>query len=196
MTIEITIENVVMSGAFNQPIDLKAANLKLEGSKLSGKRFPGLIYKLQNPKAHFSLFRTGTFICTGTKSEEINRAATKAFSELLKTKNIISADCSYTSRISNLTAVIRFVNVYINMEKFMKHFDQVVFEPGMFPGAVYTLPDSTDTFLVFPGGKITSTGIPDIQIIQAKAKEFYNQLIEKNALESITSLDPPKPIPT
>jgi len=195
VAIEITVENVVMSGFFNEPIDLKAAQLKLEGSKREGKRFPGLVYHMGDPKAAFLLFSSGKFVCTGTRSEEKNIAATKTFSQLLKTKGIISADCSYTSRICNLTAVIRFINVYINMEQFMKHFHPVIFEPGIFPGATYILPNSNDTFNVFPGGKITSTGIPNIETVRTKAKEFYNQLIEKNALESITSLDPPKPIP-
>jgi len=66
---EITVENVVMFGTFSEGIDLGVANLRLEGSKRSWKRFPGLFYKLKVPQATFLLFKNGKFVCTGVKTK-------------------------------------------------------------------------------------------------------------------------------
>jgi len=39
--------------------------------------FPGLIYRMQDPKTVFLIFSTGRIVCTGAKKKEIVREAVK-----------------------------------------------------------------------------------------------------------------------
>jgi len=52
---EITVENVVMIGAFSEGIDLSVANQKLRGPKRNWKQLSGLSFKLKRPSATFLL---------------------------------------------------------------------------------------------------------------------------------------------
>ena len=80
------IENVVASTSLGQELDLKAIALALGGSEYEPEQFPGLIYRIKEPKTAILLFRSGKVVCTGAKSLEHVRTAID-----LVTKQIASA---------------------------------------------------------------------------------------------------------
>ncbi len=79
----VTIQNVVASGNLHDSINLELAALTLETSMYEPEVFPGLIYRMQDPKVVILLFQSGKFVCTGGKREEvIHEAMEKARSIL------------------------------------------------------------------------------------------------------------------
>ncbi len=67
---EIIVQNIVASGHFNhRTINLELAALWLEHSMYEPEQFPGLIYRLAEPKTVLLLFQSGNLVCTGAKTE-------------------------------------------------------------------------------------------------------------------------------
>jgi len=73
---EIIVQNIVASGHFNnRSINLELASLWLDHSMYEPEQFPGLIYRLAEPKTVLLLFQSGNLVCTGAKTEEQVRQA-------------------------------------------------------------------------------------------------------------------------
>jgi transcription initiation factor TFIID TATA-box-binding protein len=80
----ITIQNIVASGDLNCLIDLNMAAVVMEYSMYEPEVFPGLIYRMQEPKSVFLIFSTGRIVCTGAKNREIVAEAVKKLSKLVR----------------------------------------------------------------------------------------------------------------
>jgi transcription initiation factor TFIID TATA-box-binding protein len=182
----ITIENVVLTGSFSEGVDLKVAKQKLVGSKCNWQRFPGLSYKLKVPSATFLLFRTGRFVCTGTKTKVKAEQATTAFLNLLKKEEIVSDKCGFECCVKNLVASVDLAGATVCVEQFTSEFN-AVYEPDKFPAAVCKTEDSKATFLVFLAGKMVCSGIADEETLKRTVKKFYDDLVEKKAIEKSLS---------
>jgi transcription initiation factor TFIID TATA-box-binding protein len=74
---EITIQNIVASGDLHTNIDLNMAAIVMEFAMYEPEVFPGLIYRMQDPKTVFLIFSTGRIVCTGAKKKEIVREAVR-----------------------------------------------------------------------------------------------------------------------
>src|SRR5881296_3495417 len=61
---KIKIENVVASTSLGGELDLQAIALALGGAEYEPEQFPGLIYRLKEPKTATLLFRSGKVVCT------------------------------------------------------------------------------------------------------------------------------------
>jgi len=72
---KITIQNIVASGDLHTNIDLNMAAIVMEYAMYEPEVFPGLIYRMQEPKTVFLIFSTGRIVCTGAKNKEIVREA-------------------------------------------------------------------------------------------------------------------------
>ena len=78
---EITIQNIVASGDLHTNIDLNMAAIVMEYAMYEPEVFPGLIYRLQDPKTVFLIFSTGRIVCTGAKNKEIVKEAVRKLSQ-------------------------------------------------------------------------------------------------------------------
>ncbi len=81
---EITIQNIVASGNLGSKINLEIAALLLDNSMYEPEQFPGLIYRLDNPKTVLLLFQSGNTVCTGAKKEEYVYQAVMTVKEQLE----------------------------------------------------------------------------------------------------------------
>ena len=72
---KITIQNIVASGDLHTNIDLNMAAIIMEYAMYEPEVFPGLIYRMQEPKTVFLIFSTGRIVCTGAKNKEVVREA-------------------------------------------------------------------------------------------------------------------------
>jgi transcription initiation factor TFIID TATA-box-binding protein len=66
----IKIVNVVASTGIGIEINLKQATLALEGADYDPERFPGLVYRLSDPKVVILLFGSGKLVITGCRKPE------------------------------------------------------------------------------------------------------------------------------
>ncbi|TXT61752.1 MAG: TATA-box-binding protein [Promethearchaeota archaeon] len=80
---EITIQNIVASGDLHTNVDLNMAAIVMEYAMYEPEVFPGLIYRMQDPRTVFLIFSTGKIVCTGTKhKEDVRKAVIKLNKEV------------------------------------------------------------------------------------------------------------------
>jgi len=84
----ITIQNIVASGDLHMSIDLNEASILMENVMYEPEVFPGLIYRMQEPKAVFLIFSTGRIVCTGAKTKEIVGQAVEKLVDAVKELDI------------------------------------------------------------------------------------------------------------
>jgi len=79
----IEIQNIVASANLKALVDLEKAAYLLENSMYEPEQFPGLIYRMDNPKVVLLIFSSGKVVCTGArKEEEVKEAINKLYYKL------------------------------------------------------------------------------------------------------------------
>ncbi|TFF85538.1 MAG: TATA-box-binding protein [Promethearchaeota archaeon] len=73
----IVIQNIVASGDLGININLNLMSISLMRALYEPEVFPGLIYRMENPKVVFLIFASGKIVCVGAKSEEFIQEAVK-----------------------------------------------------------------------------------------------------------------------
>jgi len=153
-----TIENVVASTGVDRELDLDAVAEDLDGTDYDQEKFPGAVYRTQDPKSAALIFRSGKIVCTGAKStDDVYESLDIVFDELrdlgidvpsnpeITIQNIVSSgDLGYPV---NLNAVAIGVGL-----------ENIEYEPEQFPGLVYRLDDPHVVTLIFGSGKVVVTG--------------------------------------
>jgi transcription initiation factor TFIID TATA-box-binding protein len=87
---EIKIQNIVASAGLGGGIDLEKCTYSLQKTMYEPEQFPGLIYRMDDPKVVILLFASGKLVCTGAKKEgEVDRAV-GILRETLQEKKLIS----------------------------------------------------------------------------------------------------------
>jgi transcription initiation factor TFIID TATA-box-binding protein len=75
---EIQIQNIVASAGLGGRIDLEKTTYSLKRTMYEPEQFPGLIYRMDDPKVVILIFASGKLVCTGAKKEaEVPRAIAK-----------------------------------------------------------------------------------------------------------------------
>ena len=67
---ELKIQNIVASANLGGMIDLEKSAYSLGRTMYEPEQFPGLIYRMDEPKVVILLFASGKLVCTGAKKEE------------------------------------------------------------------------------------------------------------------------------
>ena len=80
----IDIVNVVASATIDQTLDLNDIIKKFPDTEYHPEQFPGLVFRLRNPKTATLIFRTGKMVCTGSKSSDLARKAVKLVVQKLR----------------------------------------------------------------------------------------------------------------
>ncbi len=89
---KIKVENVVSSGGFGVPLNLDLISISLDRTIYEPEVFPGLIYKVDEPKVCFLLFSSGKIICTGAKNNKDIVTAVRDLAVTLKESGVLEID--------------------------------------------------------------------------------------------------------
>ena len=155
---EIKVQNIVASTTFAEKLDLAVIAQSLEDAEYEPEQFPGLVYRLSEPKTATLLFRSGAANCTGAKTIEDVKTTVDIIAEKLekigvkvyKNPEIIIQNIVATSDLGgelNLSEVA----IALGLEN-------VEYEPEQFPGLVYRLKEPKVAMLLFGSGKIVCAG--------------------------------------
>ena len=75
---KVKVQNIVASVNFGRKFDLEHIFSSFENTEYELEVFPGLVFRLEDPKAVLLLFVSGKGVCAGTKSMiDVKRAAQK-----------------------------------------------------------------------------------------------------------------------
>ena len=86
---ELKIVNIVASVSLGGLIDLEKAVYSLEKTMYEPEQFPGLIYRMAEPKVVILLFASGKLVCTGAKREQDVYEAVHKLQGVLEEKELI-----------------------------------------------------------------------------------------------------------
>ena len=156
--IEIKIQNIVASTKFAEKLDLDVIAQSLEDAEYEPEQFPGLVYRLNNPKTATLLFRSGAANCTGAKTIEDIRTTIKIISEKLE-KISVNIYKNPEMVIQNIVATSDLGGELNLSEVAMAlGLENVEYEPEQFPGLVYRFKEPKVAMLLFGSGKIVCAG--------------------------------------
>ena len=172
----LKIENIVASGVIADEIDLAEISSKIEGCELNTKRFPGAVYRIDEPRMASLIFSSGKVVLTGIRNEEsLDEGLNKVLSSLkeagvkilpvpkVAVTNIV---CSYDiGRFINLNRVVAKLSL-----------EAIEYEPEQFPGLVYRLDDPKVVVLLFGSGKLIITGGKVAEDAQRAVDKIYQDL--------------------
>jgi transcription initiation factor TFIID TATA-box-binding protein len=88
----ITIQNIVASANLHGKIDLEMAADILDNVMYEPEQFPGLIYRMGEPKVVILIFASGKLVCTGGKSAEMVDVAVAKLHGILEEDELIYYD--------------------------------------------------------------------------------------------------------
>lgn len=153
---DIEIQNVVASATFDQRLPLDRIAIYLENTEYEPEQFPGLVYRLEDPKAAALLFGSGKIVCTGTQSPEQAKEAThKIIDELREADVEIGNKPEIT--VQNIVASSE-LGATLNLNRIAFELVGTEYEPEQFPGLVYRLEEPQVVFLLFSSGNLVCTG--------------------------------------
>ncbi len=88
----IVIQNIVASANLHGKIDLEMAADIMDNVMYEPEQFPGLIYRMAEPKVVILIFASGKLVCTGGKSAEMVDVAVEKLHGILKDFDLIYYD--------------------------------------------------------------------------------------------------------
>ena len=174
----IEIVNVVATARVHQRIDLEKVVRNFEKIQYDPSRFPGLVFRIKNPKTSTLIFRTGGMVCTGAKSDELARLAINTVVKRLR-KGGIPIKNEPVVHVQNIVASVTLGN-RIKFEEFVRGMPRVIYEPEQFPGAILPVRDPKVVFLVFTTGKLVCTGGKTKEDVHRAVKDLYATLIKED----------------
>jgi len=89
---EIKVVNIVASANLLGQIELEDCAYSLGRTMYEPEQFPGLIYRMDDPKVVILLFASGKLVCTGATKEEDVYTAVDKLHKILEEKNLICHD--------------------------------------------------------------------------------------------------------
>jgi len=85
----IEIQNIVASADLHGTLDLEKIVYMLENTMYEPEQFPGLIYRMDEPRVVMLLFASGKLVCTGARTEaDVYRAVELLQQQLIETETI------------------------------------------------------------------------------------------------------------
>ncbi|OYT33756.1 TATA-box-binding protein [Archaeoglobales archaeon ex4484_92] len=88
---DVKVQNIVASADLGVDLNLNAIaiGLGLENIEYEPEQFPGLVYRLNNPRVVVLIFGSGKMVVTGGKSPEDAKKAVERISEELRTLGLM-----------------------------------------------------------------------------------------------------------
>ena len=169
---DVQIVNIVVSTALKHDIPLEKMAATLPNTEYNPEQFPGLVFRIKEPKTSALIFSSGRVVCTGAKTKEKAEEAIGKIIKSLKQKINITIKIKPKVTIQNIVAS-GTIGMDLNLNSLAMKLNNTEYEPEQFPGLVYKLADTEvkSTFLLFSNGKIVCTG--------TKSKTEMNKALEK-----------------
>ena len=177
------LQNIVSTSNLKCLLDLREIALKAKNAEYNPRRFAAVIMRIKEPKTTALIFSSGKMVCTGARTEEESRQASRIYAKIIlklgfpvrftefTVQNIVaSCDVKFPIRLEGLAnACLQYCS----------------YEPEMFPGLIFHMYQPKIVLLIFVSGKIVLTGAKKrediyeayyniIPILKQNRKKEYN----------------------
>ena len=175
--LDYKIENVVATVVveITEKIDLNQIARKHADVEYNPERFPGLVMRIEKPKATILIFSTGKMVVTGLrKASEAERVVDKVV------KNIRKAGIKVSNPEITIQNIVASGDLHTNIDLNMAAIvmEYAMYEPEVFPGLIYRMQDPKTVFLIFSTGRIVCTGAKRKEIVKEAVKKLNIQVRE------------------
>ncbi len=186
--LDYKIENVVGTVVveITEKVDLNLIARKLPDVEYNPERFPGLVMRIEKPRATILIFSTGKMVVTGLrKASESGKVVQKVI------KNIKKAGIDVKNPVVTIQNIVASGDLHTNIDLNMAAIvmEYAMYEPEVFPGLIYRMQDPKTVFLIFSTGRIVCTGAKEKSIVREAVlklnKEVRELGIAKKNLDSI-----------
>jgi len=159
-------ENIVASGSIADSIDLEVISTGIENCELNKKRFPGAVFRIQDPKIAILIFSSGKVVLTGVKSQDELKRGLAILTQKMKEVGITCYDEPKVAVTNMVCSYDMGSKINLNKVVMSLSLESIEYEPEQFPGLVYRIPDPKIVALIFSSGKIILTGGKNIEDIK------------------------------
>lgn len=157
-------------------LDLNKLALNMSDAEYEPETFPGLIFRLKEPKSGTLLFRSGKLVCTGSKTLHQLNQSIEAVIMNIKMAGIPIAG-SPKIEVQNIVASADLGQpINLNSVVISLGLERVEYEPEVFPGLVYRLSDPKVVILLFGSGRLVITGARTPQNVEAALRKIREEL--------------------
>ena len=177
---ESRIENIVATVILEHNLDLNLIETRIPDVDYNPDTFPGLVYRLKNPKVTALIFKSGKMVVTGAKSVKELVDAVKKILKTLKDAGI-EIKGRPQLQIQNIVASAN-LHVYIDLEKAAFVLEGSMYEPEQFPGLIYRMNDPKVVLLIFSSGKMVITGAKKEEDVKRAVENIYRKLWETSCI--------------
>lgn len=158
----INVENVVATTDLGRAVTLADLAEDLD-AKFDPGRFPGLIYRLQDPELTALIFRSGSIVTTGATSVDDARTGTRVVLDTLAELGVDGTDSPDVTvenivSCSDLGCDLQLTELAVALG-----LERTEYEPEQFPGLIYRLENPSVVALLFASGRIVLTGCTRIE---------------------------------
>ncbi|EMR74073.1 TATA binding protein of transcription factor TFIID [Thermoplasmatales archaeon SCGC AB-539-N05] len=173
---KVKVENIVASTSFAEKLDLDVIAQSLEEAEYEPEQFPGLVYRLKDPKTATLLFRSGKANCTGAKNIENVQKTVDIIADKLRSLNIKVYE-KLEIVIQNIVAISDLGNdLNLNEVAMGLGLENIEYEPEQFPGLVYRIKDPKVAMLLFGSGKIVCAGARKVEDVSKAVDKLTAEL--------------------
>lgn len=178
---EPKLQNIVSTANLGCQLKLRTIALQARNAEYNPKRFAAVIMRIREPKTTALIFSSGKMVCTGAKSEEESKQASRKYAKIIKSlgfpvefkeftvQNIVgSCDIHFQLQLSKLNMKLGKNFSKNSKAKYICHY-----EPEVFPGLIYHMLDPEIVLLIFVSGKIVLTGAKQKNQIYEAFNKIY-----------------------
>ena len=182
--IEVKVENIVASTIFAEKLDLDMIAQSLDETEYEPEQFPGLIFRLKDPKTATLLFKSGKANCTGAKNMADVRKTVDIIADKLREIGIdVYKKKDLEIVVQNMVAIADLgAELSLNEVAMSFGLENVEYEPEQFPGLVYRIKEPKVVMLLFASGKIVCTGGRKKEDVSAAVEKLSKKLISLDLL--------------
>ncbi|CAO2813483.1 unnamed protein product [Amaranthus hypochondriacus] len=151
-----TLQNIVSTVDLECKLNLPQIALHARNAEYNPRRFAAVIMRIREPKTTALIFASGKLVCTGAKSEDQSKLATRKYARVIQKLGFPAKFKDF--KIQNIVGSCD-VKFAIKLEALaVSHGAFCTYEPELFPGLIYRMKQPKIVMLIFVSGKIVITG--------------------------------------
>lgn len=178
--VEYKIVNVVatVSMELEENLNLIEIVRKFPDSEYNPERFPGVVLRMENPRATYLIFASGKMVVTGLKDEDTAESVINEVLDIISSKVVELPDAEINIR--NVVAS-GSIHKFIDLNLGALVLENSMYEPEVFPGLIYNFKEPKCNFLLFSTGSLVCTGARSSEDIE-KALDLLVEKIDDSGI--------------
>ena len=173
------VVNLVASTRLATTLDVVQLAIDL-GVHYEPEQFPGMVFRVTNPKVCVLVFRSGKVVATGAKSYDDAKAAFLRLHDELVKHNYNPWPYPEDKDILMQNLVVTYdagVPLQLPALAMTLPLDRTEYEPEQFPGLIYRIPNPKAVCLIFSSGKCVITGTKSLADAHTATEQVHDEIM-------------------